>query len=187
MDNSEIAQVNSLLLSIREGDQGSFESLCEQYNPMIMSLIRGMGMERDDAFSDALLALYRAALSFDIEQTEVTFGLYARICVSRRLLDMHRSNGGRAPLDDNFDVERISVDSGIISRLEREEERQRLHSCARRLLSEYEYSVFRLWLRGHRAAEIAEAMEADTKSVENAKARILKKLRDGLSRQRVDE
>ena len=187
MDNTENTYIRSLLLRIREGDEGSFEELVAQYTPMVVSVIRRMGLDRDEVYSDAMLALYRSSLSYDLDQEQVTFGLYARICVSRRLLDLSRQTKGRDRLDENFDVERISVDSGILTQLEREEERMLLRSSARRLLSEYEYSVFRLWLEGHGTADIARTVSADAKSVENAKARILKKLRDGLSKHREDE
>ena len=79
-----------------------------------------------------------------------------------------------------FDVDNISVSDGIISKLLREEEMQNFHRKAKGALSSYEYDVLKLALMGESAKAIADALGKDAKSVENAKARILTKLRKAL-------
>jgi DNA-directed RNA polymerase specialized sigma24 family protein len=49
---------------------------------------------------------------------------------------------------------------------------------ARGVLSEYEYEVFMLYIEGYSTAEISEKLGRDFKSVENAKSRMLKHLRE---------
>ena len=187
MDNLENRAVKELLLKIREGDDDSFSSLAELYSPLIRATASRMGLDVREVYSDAVLALYKAALSFDLEKDGVTFGLYAQVCLRRRLLDLIKGERRRGEHEEDFDVERISVDSGILSRLVREEERLWLHSSARQLLSSLEYSVFSLWLSGLKTADIAEELSLEAKAVDNAKSRILKKLRDGLPQHRSDD
>ena len=47
--------------------------------------IRCEEAERDEAFSEACVALHSALGTYDISQNKVTFGLYARTCVYHRL------------------------------------------------------------------------------------------------------
>ena len=49
---------------------------------------------------------------------------------------------------------------------------------AEKILSEYEYSVLMYHIRGYRTADIAKRLLRPAKSVDNAKARIFKRLRD---------
>ena len=181
MDFLSNSETVGLIMRCRQGDNDAFESLVTHYKPMLHNMIRRASLGVDEYFSEACMGLYKAALSYNVEQNEVTFGLYASICISRRLCDVVRKEGseeGHIELD--IDVDSIAASDGIVSRLERKEESEALRARAEELLSDYEYQVFLLWMAGHGAADIAERLGADVKSVENAKSRILKKLRDGM-------
>ena len=52
-----------------------------------------------------------------------------------------------------------------------------LLKSARRMLSDYEYSVLMYHIRGYRTADIAKRLSRTAKSIDNAKARIFKRLR----------
>ena len=182
MDFVQNSEVISMILKCRQGDNEAFEALVELYKPMLNHMIRRISLSVEEYFSEACMGLYKAALSYNVGQDEVTFGLYARICVSRRLFDILRREGADASLlNDDVDVDSIAVSGGIVSHLERKEESELFRARARELLSDYEYRVFVLWLAGYRAAFIAERLSTDVKSVENAKSRILKKLRGGMN------
>ena len=96
------------------------------------------------------------------------------------MLDMSRRTRNERCLDEDRDVEDIAADGDIASALIREEENESFRRDAREILSEYEYSVLIRWLSDDKTADIASALGVSAKSVDNAKARILKKLRDGL-------
>ena len=180
MSSSDVLRVRELIFLVREGSDEAFGELVTMYTPMIRSVTSKYGASFDDLFSDACMALYKAAYNYDLGQSEVTFGLYAQICVAHRVLDILRRENGSSIQITEDDIDNISVDSGIVSRLIREEERRAFHQSARQLLTDLEYSVFTLWLRDLKSAEIADRLGKDVKAVENAKARLLKKLRDGL-------
>ena len=181
MISSDNDKTTELILSVREGKEEAFSELVSLYTPMLRAVIAKYGASFDELFSDACMALYKAAHTYDCEQAEVTFGLYSQICVSHRILDIVRRESGRAVQLSEEDIENIPVDSGIVQRLVREEERKEFRLRAGQLLSELAFSVFNLWLAEFKSSEISEALGKSVKAVDNAKARILKKLRDGLN------
>ena len=172
----------ALISSFRAGNESAFDSLVELYTPMMKRVALSMSLDFDETFSDACIAFYRAAQTYDLSQSEVSFGLYAQICVTRKLCDVIRRCAGEEIVSD-LDVDAIAVDSGIVSRLVRREELHELRNNARRVLSDYEFRVLVLWLGGDETADIALALDTTPKSVDNAKARILKKLRRSMSEQ----
>ena len=89
-------EVQNLILRLRGGDQAAFNDLLTLYEPLVQAEVARHGealgdFDRDDLRQVALLALYRAALSFDLTQEEVVFGLYAKVCVSNALATQLRA------------------------------------------------------------------------------------------------
>lgn len=175
-----MTDIIDLILKVREGDDDAFADIVTLYTPMLESVSHKFSYDYDEVFGDLCMALYRAATSYDVGQTEVTFGLYSRICVERAMLDLSRRAHSERCVDEDKNVEEIAVDGDIDSALIREEENESFRRDAREILSEYEYSVLIRWLSDDKTADIASALGVSAKSVDNAKARILKKLRDGL-------
>ena len=85
------------LISIRNGDKSAYAEILKRFEPLIKSevseCVRRLPAESDadpeELTSEAMLALYKAAVSY--EPTEkVTFGLYAKICIHNRLISCVR-------------------------------------------------------------------------------------------------
>lgn len=174
------SEYRDLILRCKNGDGDAFSELLRAYTPLINRAVSDVSGD-DEFHSEACVALYKAALSYDLDQQKVTFGLYARICIVRRFLDLARSRARSLDMLNDTDVDSIAVSDGIISRLEAREDIDKLCEAAEELLSEYEYGIFLMWLGGYGTAEIARRYEREPKSVDNAKARIVKKLRTGLA------
>ena len=171
--------VENLIIKVRERDDLAFAALVKRYTPMINKLISWFSSDKityDEAFSEACVALHKASLTYKLEIVGVTFGLYARICVKRRLSDLY-SAANSLDIAEDFDVEKLSVGSNVESMLLLKERVQSFISCAREILSDYEYRVFMLYIQGYDTDSMCEALSRDKKSVENAKARMLKVLR----------
>ena len=175
-----MADIIALILKIRSGDDNAFSELVTLYTPMMQSVASKYRLDYDECFSDLCMALYRAVESYDIEQSEVTFGLFAKICIVRSVSDMLRRDRTEPVVESDADVDAIAVDGSVESDLIKKEEREAVRRDARLLLSEYEYGVLLRWLAGDKTADIAESLGVSAKSVDNAKARIQKKLREGL-------
>ena len=171
----------ALIELARERDDSAFDELVSRYTPMMKKLVSGFvthTFRYDEAFSEACVALHRAALSYDTKrESDITFGLYAQICVYRRLCDaVAKEKVGDSVV--NLDVDTISAENNIEKSLVGRERMSKFFEMARGLLSEYEYRVFRLYIDGDSTQEIAEKLGKNTKSVENAKARMFKHLRE---------
>jgi len=174
-------EAEALIKLVRSRDNSAFDELVARYIPMINKLVSGFltpTFRYDEAHSEACVALHRAALSYDLSRSrDITFGLYAQICVYRRLCDAALAQRRSAEVVD-VDVDSISTENNIESRLVGREQMSRFFDKARGVLSEYEYRVFRLYIDGDSTQEIAEKLGKDAKSVENAKARMFRHLRE---------
>lgn len=182
MDNLNMSEVTELLMLCRGRDDAAFSELLRRYTPMINKLVGAYfdsPYDASEAFSEASVALHRAAISYDLEQSEVTFGLYAHVCIRNRLLDMVRANRRELTVCD-VDIDSVAVNGGIEERLIMRETVSAYREKAEQLLSEYEYKIFLCVLKGFKTAEIAKLLGKDAKSVDNAKARMWRILREGL-------
>lgn len=172
--------LNELILLVRQRDDAAFSELVSRYGPLINSISSGFinhTYNYDEAFADSCVALHRAAMSYDLEQTDVTFGLYARICIYRRLSDSAVRTARYGMRVEEVDVDSFSDGTNIESRIVGRERMQKYLDGVRSLLSDYEYRVFLLYIEGESTASIAEKLGKTAKSVDNAKARMFKHLR----------
>lgn len=178
--NNENLEICELLLACRNHSDEAFDELVRRYTPMMRSVISQFASTSYDfgeLFSEACVALHIAAQKFNAEQQDVTFGLYARICVRNRIVDLLRLSEHDLDLADQ-DIDTVGDDESALSRLvERERFEELLKSC-RVLLSDYEYDVLMLHIQGYKTAAIAEMLSRTAKSVDNAKSRIFRRLRN---------
>ena len=182
MDFEGKPDITELLMLCRGRDEAAFSELLRRYTPMINNLVStyfSSPYDASEAFSEASLVLHRAAISYDLEQNEVSFGLYAHVCIRNRLLDMLRASR-REPTVCDVDIDSLAVGGGIEERLIMRETVSAYRQKAEKLLSEYEYKIFLCVLKGLKTAEIAKLLGKSAKSVDNAKARMWRILRAGL-------
>lgn len=180
------AAANELVVRVRQGDSGAFEQLLSMYEPMISAAIRRYlpdGEDEDDARQEALAGFYRAALSFDINQPAVAFGLYAKICVSHALIshvrDIERRMRGTAHNLEYDDYVRYYGDAAadpaelVVER----ESTETLRRLIRESLSPFENKVWDMHVAGVPTQVIATRLDKPVRSIDNALYRIRKKLR----------
>ncbi len=182
-------EVRALVEQVRSGNQQAFSKLLETYRPLIEALVTRFFVEgnpdlqRDDLRQEATLFFYNSILSYDTEQSEVEFGLYAKICINHglishvRLQKKHTAEQLTASISDTSFVHE-SFDP-VIRVLEEERERV-LYSIIRQNLSDFEYRVWQYYMSGKTAGEIGKLLGKDERSVNNAIYRIRKKLREVL-------
>ena len=187
-------ELNELIIAVKNGDQKAFVSLLKQYSPLIEATVNKFWSDEfsanyeDDFRQEATVAFYNSVLSYDIEQSEVELGLYAKICMRHALIS-HIRIAKRIPtevqeLSDNVISEEASDDPS--SRLLEEERLSHLFKIIRNTLSAYEYKVWELYLSGCSTPEIAKKLNTDSKSISNAIYRIRAKLKDSLNKDRND-
>lgn len=181
------SSVLALLYAVREGDQDAFSALLLRYRPLIDRAVDRFSAElhgeedREDARQEALAAFYDAIRSYRTDQEKVEFGLYAKVCIGNRLvshLRRERRQQGLLSLDDLSAERVLGADGDLLSLVIEEEEAQALSASIKKVLSRYEYEVFSLYFKGSSSAQIAEMMQKSVKSIDNAIARIRKKLKN---------
>ena len=173
-----------LLNKIRDGSDDAFEVLLEAYRPLVESMadryaakssVAGESV-RQEMRQDARLALYKAAMAYDLGSDAVSFGLYAKICIRNALVSELRKltsadRRGRKAINSAR-----TADSGDDAARDRAIllDAVKNTDCG---LSEYEKTVIMMMLDGKTVAQIAEITGNDAKSVSNAVFRAKRKVR----------
>ncbi len=172
--------VNDLVMLARKNDDNAFGEISERYAPMLHKQVSKFTSHDSvgELFNEARVGLHKAVMSYNIASPLASFGHYSATCVYNHLSDFLSGKSFAAQAAGEVDVESIAISSGIQSRLEHEEAMRRIKSFAQAVLSDYEYQVFLMWLSGYKTSEIAERLGQSAKSVDNAKNRMFKHLRD---------
>ena len=187
--NHNSAQIEALLRLVRKGDQQAFSDLLALYEPLVRAEVsrHTSGLEVfdvDDFRQVALLALYRASLNFDLSQSEVEFGLYAKICIGNALSSFLRAwirnNNNELSVPDEWLGEGDQGEGDPARRLMEEEAVQLLLARIRRVLSPFENRVWNLYMAGLSAKKIGRMLDKEPHAIENAVYRIRRKLRSEL-------
>ena len=98
--NQQVFKLDQDLLAIisgvKSGRDEEFEKLKQKYNPLTSEMAKRFAQSGAgslvDLSEEAERALLKAALSFDLSKEEITFGLYAKICVRNALISVGRAN-----------------------------------------------------------------------------------------------
>lgn len=174
--------VRELIEELRRGDKDSFNSIYSEYEPLITSLVSkycagSVESLDEDMTQEALIALYNSAMSYDLDQSEVSFGLYAKICMSNRIISALRKRTAAYDDGDIFEYSLGDFDSDPSKQFDDRESARLLAEKILSLLSPYEKSVFRMYVQGINSSDIAQILGKTPKSVDNALSRIKSKLR----------
>ncbi len=182
----EETQINALLLRVKEGEDEAFSTLSDHFRPLLAAAVSGISskmLSADELLQEARLALYHAALSYRTGQDEVTFGLYAKICVRNALISACRRRNAHVDIcsleeiseGDVFRQGETAADLSL--HLIGLEEAERLNDKIRKTLSAWEMQVFTQYVDGLSPREIAAKLAKPQKSVENAVQRAITKLK----------
>ena len=181
MEDYKKFAINDLIVRAREHDEDAFAELVARYTPMISKVVApfsSCGLSADELFSEGCVGLHSAVMRYDLAQRGVTFGLYARVCVYNAVVDSVRRSADSTLLsEDSEAIDNLADNGSIENELAARETLEFLLKSAERILSDYEYSVLMYHIRGYRTADIARRLSRPAKSIDNAKARIFKRLR----------
>ena len=172
-------KLTKLIIGVKAGDNLAFSELCEAFVPLMRSQVTRLfgndDYEYDDRLQDATMALYNAAVNYDVSQEKVTFGLYAKICIKNRLISIKRKEKKSNSKSASYDA----VSQGQIRENAKKASREKLEENEKVMsqLSSYERAVLFLYLNGHSYREIGLALKKSEKSVDNALYRIRSKLK----------
>ena len=176
----------TLVRNAQAGSDEAYSALFELYANLIDAACRPYAEDapsEQELRSEAITALWHAICRFNLEQQEVSFGLFARICVSNQLKSYYRK-WKQTPSPISLDSEELASTlpaddssnpaNGVVEQEQYLELLQKMEA----VLSPQERRIWLLFTEGKTAAEIAELSGGDKKSVQNAIFRARKKLRN---------
>ena len=177
--------MDRFLQEAKNGSQTAFASIAQAYHNLMRDLVNRYtdGSDREDLWQEAMLALFTAVQSYDASQAQVTFGLYAKVCVRNRLISQIRKRRAFAEELEGTESEEIglwttddTVEDPERDFIERERVRE-LFRAIESILSPFEKQVLMLHLAEIPHAEIARRLGVEAKAVDNAVYRCKTKLK----------
>ena len=190
--NSYNSIINSLIVKTRSSNQAAFEELLELYEPLFKSLVTRYcssntnAQDAEDLKQELTIAFYNSIPSYDMEQNEVSFGLWAKICMNNalntqlRALKKRNENPTVALMPEDVDLGVGGEEKSPENELVEKETVRELKTKIESVLSPFENKVWRLYVVGCTTREIAQTLKKSEKSIDNAIFRMRRKLAKSL-------
>lgn len=182
---------------IRDGDNDAMDYLINKYKNYVRAKARTyflIGADREDIIQEGMIGLYKAIRDYEEEKIS-SFRAFAELCITRQIITAIKAatRQKHIPLNSyvslhkpvfNNGSERTTLMDVIIGgKIANPEElligQENLEFIEQRMgeiLSNLECQVLSLYLQGKAYYEIAEEMNRDIKSIDNALQRVKKKL-----------
>lgn len=187
-----------LVLKARNGDSVAMDQLMRRYTGFVRLKASSYflaGGDSDDLIQEGLVGLYKAVRDFRTDK-ETSFRSFAELCVTRQIITAIKTatrfkhaplntyvSFSHTPAGQDSDGE-CSLGDALPGPAVREpsvmvistEELQSLVMCLGSGLSSLETDALRLYLEGSSYEDMAERLECDTKTIDNALQRVKRKI-----------
>ena len=179
----------------QEGSEDAYDYLLRKYEKLVYIWTRPyflQGAEDDDLLQEGMIGLYKAIRDFSPGSS--SFWSFAKLCIVRNVISAIKGTTRQKHIPLNqytslhkpvYDAEgdRTLMEVLTNNKVDDPEklviDRERLNHTQRqskKMLSEFEYKVFRLYINGLTYKEMAARLGTHTKSIDNALCRIKLKL-----------
>lgn len=182
-----------LLSYISENIEEANDIILKKYYPLVTSLASKMynyasncGIDKVDLIQEGMVGLTNAINTFK-DQKDTSFYTYAKTCVERNLISFLISANRKkhqilneSVSYDNPDLiidKILKDDSDPLDIMINKSEEELIENKIKNKLTSFEYQVFELMLSGFKYKEIADILDKDIKSIDNAIQRIRTKSR----------
>ena len=197
INESEYKQMTdeNLIENIKREDTNALDCLIERYNDVVTMKANKffmVGAEKEDMIQEGMIGLYKAVKSFDAERQN-SFKTFANMCIERQLITAIKTSNRQkhmplngylslntAAYDDDEDTTVLEVfDSHLtedpLDTITKKEYYKRVEDAIDKSLSDFEKQVLARFIKGDSYVTIAEKLDTQVKSVDNAIQRIRKK------------
>jgi RNA polymerase sporulation-specific sigma factor len=186
-----------LVALAREGDESAVAALLSSYRSFARVKARSYflaGADREDVVQEGMIGLYKAIRDYDPDR-EASFRSFAELCITRQVLTAVKAatRHKHGPLNDYVSFSRpVSDDDGDdrvlgdvlvgpstgdpIDLVISADRVRALQAHVDEVLSDLETDVLRMWVDGSSYTEIAEVLQRQVKSIDNALQRIKRKV-----------
>lgn len=187
-----------LINYISENNEEANEILFEKYKPLIVNISNKMynycknkGLELNDLIQEGMLGLNLAIKSYN-QDKEASFYTYAKKCIERKIISLVASTCRlkHKALNESMSFEVTSNEQGTFEIFMEDnsynpenmiidyETENEIIKKAHELLTDLEKQVFDLKISGFNYREIAEMLDKDTKTIDNAIQRLKNKIKN---------
>ena len=191
---------SELLSYVAESNEDATELLYKKYTPLVTKIARKMhiytnncGIEVNDLIQEGMLGFSNAISEYN-ESKNASFYTFAKTCIERKIISAvistkrlkHKALNESVPLEitKNADDSLISLEEVIGDNKENPESKlldsenfNEMMEYAKQELTDFEMQVFELRLSDFGYKEIADILDKDSKSIDNALQRIKNKLK----------
>ncbi len=178
------------------GMEGAAEFLLYKYRNLVRNKVRSyflVGAEREDLLQVGMIGLWQAIVDYRADKA-ISFPAFARICIQRHIITAIKTatRQKQIPLNTSLSLESPPDESNsewslseILTSEEtvdpeelvlKREDSNLLHDMLQQMLSDFEWRVLAGYKVGKSYREIATELQCKTKSVDNALARIKRKV-----------
>jgi RNA polymerase sporulation-specific sigma factor len=187
-----------LVIKARNGDGGAMDTLIRRYTGFVRlksSSYFLAGGDSEDLIQEGLIGLYKAVRDFRSDK-ETSFRSFAELCITRQIITAIKTatrfkhaplntyvsfsqtpagqeSEGDCTLGDALPGPGVDEPSVVVISTE---ELQSLVFCLGTGLSSLESDALRLYLEGSSYEEMADRLEVDTKTIDNALQRVKRKI-----------
>ncbi len=186
----------NIVLKASKGDKIALEYIIKKYKNFVKSKAKSyflIGADKEDIIQEGMIGLYKAIRDFDASKTN-SFKGFADICITRQIITAIKTatRQKHIPLNSYISLnkpvydeesERTLLDiiaTSIVTDPEEliisKEELKHIESKMNELLSDLELQVVEYYLNGKSYQYIADKLERDVKSIDNALQRVKRKL-----------
>jgi RNA polymerase sporulation-specific sigma factor len=192
----EVADLH-LVLRARNGDDGALDALIRRYTGFVRLKASSYfiaGGESEDLIQEGLIGLYKAVRDFRSDK-ETSFRSFAELCITRQIITAIKTatRYKHAPLNTYVSFSQTpagqedsdvtlgdalagpSVDDPVVCVISTEELQSLVFSLGSGL-SRLEADALRLYLEGLSYEQMAEELDCDTKTIDNALQRVKRKV-----------
>ena len=186
-----------LVALAKRGSADAYDRIVRRYRGFVRLKASSyflLGGDAEDLIQEGLLGLYKAIRDFRSDR-ESSFRNFAELCITRQIITAVKtaSRNKHAPLNQYVSFAQSPAATGDSETMLEEilpgpfsddpserviasEELQSLVACLSSVLSELESRVLSLYLDGYSYEVIAERLDCDTKTVDNALQRVKRKV-----------
>ena len=195
-----------LVALAKEGKTDAYDQIIRRYRGFVRLKASSyflLGGESDDLIQEGLLGLYKAVRDYRTDR-ESSFRNFAELCITRQIITAVKtatrnkhtplnqyvsfSQSPAAAVDSDSTLDEIlpgPTAADPVNQVIATEELESLVSCMSSVLSELESRVLSLYLDGYSYEVIAEKLDCDTKTVDNALQRVKRKVATHLASREV--
>lgn len=198
VENYQDQPDEELLVRLKSGERVVMDYLMEKYKFLVRKKAKAMyliGGENDDLIQEGMIGLFKAIRDYDGDK-DASFYSFADLCISRQIYSAVQasrrqkhiplntyislysntltSEGAKIPLEDVLQsMQEKNPEEMIID----QESAERIEAKLELALSDFEQEVLGLYMVGNSYTQIADIMNKNPKSVDNALQRIRMKIR----------